>query len=410
MSYNVNRSITDDHYRYKMPKLEVKIEGRGNGIKTVLVNIVDVAKALERPPAYICKFFGCELGAQTQSDGKNDRYIVNGLHERETFQRLLDVFVGKFVLCTNCKNPETDLVVKKRGTVIDQICKACGHQGTVDMSHRLTTFILKYPPNGNNVKGDPLTKKKDRKKEKQNNEVRSDDDNYHDEDWAVDVSKEAVEERASVLSLSAKNLIASNDEKSQVERLENFYEYVKEQKEKGRLKPDAKVSVFRGIEAEAKILDVKEDKGVAVIAELLLDENIIKQLSQYRIQFLLFTHNNLKSQKHLLCTVEKIVERYKELLLPKISTILKSLYDHDIVEEEVFLDWGQRSKTGADIRSKAAPFLKWLREAEEETADEGEEKEEEEESVADVRINSFIFCSQWWLLNHYIHSSIRYYL
>ena len=30
-----------------------QVEGKGNGIKTVIVNMVDIAKALQRPPA--CK-------------------------------------------------------------------------------------------------------------------------------------------------------------------------------------------------------------------------------------------------------------------------------------------------------------------------------------------------------------------
>lgn len=30
--------------------LSIQVEGKGNGIKTVIVNMVDVAKALNRPP------------------------------------------------------------------------------------------------------------------------------------------------------------------------------------------------------------------------------------------------------------------------------------------------------------------------------------------------------------------------
>lgn len=48
-SVNVNRSISDAFYRYKMPRLMAKVEGKGNGIKTVIVNMVDVAKAIGRP-------------------------------------------------------------------------------------------------------------------------------------------------------------------------------------------------------------------------------------------------------------------------------------------------------------------------------------------------------------------------
>ena len=50
---NVRRDVTDPFYRYKMERIQSKIEGKGNGIKTVIVNLTSVANSLDRPPA--CK-------------------------------------------------------------------------------------------------------------------------------------------------------------------------------------------------------------------------------------------------------------------------------------------------------------------------------------------------------------------
>jgi len=100
---NIRRDVDDKFYRYRMPVLLTKIEGKGNGIKTVIPNMSDVARALSRPPTYITKFFGCELGAQTPLDEKNDRYIVNGAHDAARLRELLDGFIDKFVLSVRAK-------------------------------------------------------------------------------------------------------------------------------------------------------------------------------------------------------------------------------------------------------------------------------------------------------------------
>lgn len=124
-SVNVNRGVSDAFYRYKMPRIQAKVEGKGNGIKTVIVNMVEVAKAISRPPTYPTKYFGCELGAQTQFDFKNERFIVNGSHDAVKLQDLLDGFIRKYVLCPNCDNPETELLVNaKKGTISQVILRS----------------------------------------------------------------------------------------------------------------------------------------------------------------------------------------------------------------------------------------------------------------------------------------------
>lgn len=389
MSYNVNRSVTDAFYRYKMPKLLAKVEGKGNGIKTVIVNMIDVAKAIGCPPTYPCKFFGCELGAQTQFDFKNDRYIVNGSHDANKLQQLLDVFIKKFILCTECDNPETSLFPNEKKGIIKQTCKACGHQTQLDMRHKLTTFILKNPPD---VKPDQLGNSKTQKKHRTknslqpgspngDNEVNGADD---DDDWAVDVSDAAVAERMKDLSAGVKHLTVSNHaDRSQAERLELFYDYCKSKRSEGVLVPGAGVPVFKDIAAEADTLEIRDSKAIMVLVELLFDENCVKQLNQYRILLLLFTHGNIKSQKYLLGAIEKLTDMKKDVLLPKIPIILKTLYDTDIVDEEILQEWGKKAskkyvskEVAQEIHKEAQPFLKWLQEAEEEESDESDESDE----------------------------------
>ena len=62
---NVNSEVTDSFYRYKMPRILAQVEGKGNGIKTVTVKMVDIAKALSRPPAFKCNRFMIHVASQT---------------------------------------------------------------------------------------------------------------------------------------------------------------------------------------------------------------------------------------------------------------------------------------------------------------------------------------------------------
>ncbi|XP_043481593.1 eukaryotic translation initiation factor 5 [Leptopilina heterotoma] len=400
-SLNVNRNVSDAFYRYKMPRIQAKVEGKGNGIKTVIVNMVEVAKAIGRPATYPTKYFGCELGAQTQFDFKNERFIVNGSHDATKLQDLLDGFIRKYVLCPSCDNPETELLVSAKKGTISQGCKACGHHGLLETNHKLNTYILKNPPSLNPAaQGSSLTEGKRGKRSKKNGDVNGDrsgspdnetsttdivveapvkmaNEDDDDSNWAVDVSEEAVRARLQDLTDGAKGMTISDDlEKTEKERMDIFYKLVKCRRDAGQLdNPKELVS-------EAERLEIKT-KAPLVLAELLFDQGIAAQIKKHRLLLLRFTHGDSKAQKYLLRGIEQIIALHKDVLMPKVPGIFKLFYDSDILEEKAFLEWESKvSKKNVskdlsqEIHDKAAPFITWLKEAEEEESESEEEDDD----------------------------------
>jgi len=145
MSLNIGGSADDEYFRYTMPPIDVKIEGSGNGIKSVITNMSEIATALRRDPGYPTKYFAIELGALSKWDDARAVGIVNGEHRKETLQKLLGEFISRYVLCAACKNPETELKVKKDGTIRAK-CLACGHSFDSDNRHKLAVYIRNHPP------------------------------------------------------------------------------------------------------------------------------------------------------------------------------------------------------------------------------------------------------------------------
>jgi translation initiation factor 5 len=275
--------------------------------------------------ADVIKYFGFELGAQTNTNPADDRWIINGAHEASKLQDYLDGFINKFVLCKMCKNPETDVNVKDGNIVLD--CKACGKRSDVDLRHKLSGFILKQAPKKG--KKDKSEKKARRAKAKENGDVEtngngqvspqgSNSDNAEDDaeaddlaieansddeltrrinaeakdlngsagkedSWTVDVSEEAVKARAQDLPDDfKKGLTLDEDEDVDGEgSLNNAYDQLGSwimstaESKKGGVKELEDVEIY--LKAKEFGIETKH-KTLTVLAQTIFDDSIVTQI------------------------------------------------------------------------------------------------------------------------------------
>jgi len=329
---------------------------------------------------------------------------VNGSHDADRLQNLLDGFIKKFVLCDECSNPETNLVVSVKKGMITRRCIACGHTSNVDMRHKLTTFILKNPADEVLQSTTPSKGKKSKKDKDDRNSPETEQtaqqrmaaqratggtidvppeqlEAVDDDDWGEDFSEEAVKQRMEELSGAAKGLALTDDlEKTDKDRMDILYKLIKEKRDSGKLKTSAGV---KEVVAEAERLEVKE-KVPLILVELLLTEKVLSQAKDHRILLLSFCKDNLKAQKYLVGGLEMLIgKEYSAALMPRVPHIFKAFYDMDILDEEIILEWAKKiskkyvsKEIAQQMREKAKPFIDWLEQASEEEEDEDEEEEE----------------------------------
>lgn len=416
---NIRRDVTDPFYRYKMEKLQSKIEGKGNGIKTVIVNLDSVAKSLSRPPAYLIKYFGFELGAQANAKPTDERWIINGAHDAAKLQDYLDGFISKFVLCKKCKNPETDVQIKDEKITLD--CKACGQRSDVDPRLKLSTFIVRNNPKGGKKEKKDKKARREAKKEKAANgeqdaspgdsngsengeeengdvgvEAGSDDEltrrinseakdidveEVEDDSWAVDMSEAAIKARARDLPDDLKrSLVLENgddeaDGPSSYEQLGSWI--VDAAAEAGDVTKVSDIDIYKkardfGIESKHKTL--------AVLAQSIFDDKIVKQIED-RAPLLKKLITSERHEKSFLGGTERFVGQDRPALLTQIPAILLGYFQNDLVSEETLKAWGAKTSkkyvdiaTSKKIHKAAQPFIEWL-----ENAESDEESEEESE-------------------------------
>ncbi|KAL7155984.1 hypothetical protein ABFS83_03G112700 [Erythranthe nasuta] len=423
---NIGAGNKDDaFYRYKMPRMITKIEGRGNGIKTNIVNMVDIAKALGRPASYTTKHFGCELGAQSKFDEKTGASHVNGAHDTSKLAGLLENFIKKFVQCYGCGNPETEIIITK-SQMINLKCAACSFISEVDMRDKLTTFILKNPPeskkgskdkkamrraekerlkegeaadeevkklkkdaakkkgsSGNlkEVAAKAITKKKSIHSDEDHSpngsshaddhEVECDDDDDNIQ-WQTDTSSLAAQQRIKeqLNAVTASMVMLSTDEekpksgKSSPKRAANEI--------KKFIKKGSPVSQFKPL---LQSLSGTQQQITDALFEALFEgvgKGFAKEVVKKR-NYLAAAVEEEGSQAVLLHAVESFCGKASNEAVKEVALVLKALYDSDVVEEEFIVEWYEKGVNGGNkgspIWKNVKPFVEWLQSAESESED-----------------------------------------
>ncbi|KAK8914492.1 putative eukaryotic translation initiation factor 5-2 [Platanthera zijinensis] len=407
---NIGAANSDDaFYRYKMPRMITKIEGRGNGIKTNVVNMVDIAKALARPASYTTKYFGCELGAQSKFDEKTGTSHVNGAHETVKLAGLLENFIKKYVQCYGCGNPETEIIITKT-QMITLKCAACGFLSDVDMRDKLTTFIIKNPPEqkkgskdkkamrraekerlkeGEAADEEQKKVKKETTKKKTSKEVvgskptgkkkaagsdedgnsnspngsQGDDVEAADEDdiqWQTDASAEAARQRIQeqLNSVTAEMVMLStiDEQDSKPEKKQKKPESPKSngtinhEKLVAEIKDEAEKGL-KSIELVkfAKLQSGSPQEVMDALFEAIFDgigKGFAKEVTRKK-NFIAAAVQEDGEQMLLLRAVEAFCDKCNGDAVKEVALAVKALYDADLLEEESVVEWYQEGVSGA---------------------------------------------------------------
>jgi translation initiation factor 2 subunit 2 len=111
----VDASTSD---RFEIPKVRGQVQGKN----TIITNIKEITDYIRRPIEHLAKFLQKELA--TAGKIENDRLILNTKINSQRVNEKLELYVKEFVLCHECKKPDTEIISEKG--IKFKHCLACG--------------------------------------------------------------------------------------------------------------------------------------------------------------------------------------------------------------------------------------------------------------------------------------------
>jgi translation initiation factor 2 subunit 2 len=105
------------HERFQVPIPDVLIEGK----TTVLRNFGDIIDVIRREPDHFLAYLLNEIGTAGRLDQR--RVIFKGKVTQKQIEDKIQNYVDTYVICSECKRPDTRLVKEDRIQVI--VCESC---------------------------------------------------------------------------------------------------------------------------------------------------------------------------------------------------------------------------------------------------------------------------------------------
>lgn len=373
----------------------------------MIPNITDVASSLHRSPGEVNKFFGTELGAQSRYSPDTDKAIVNGAHTDGLLQELMHRYIEKFVLCPNCRLPESEYKIKN--DCIFHRCKACGAKEMVDMSHKLCNFILaedKKAKKEAKSKGGKKSSEKDDDKDSSKKKKKSKDDSDEEKKKA---KKEKKKEKKSKKEKKENDgdeeeeedyiKAALNGKSKEDPDLGGSEEDSNEDDDASEAGVDDAGALLLAVEATqtwllehpgdamdtARLVEfitnqqmasaLKSHEKVAILVHAALCEFRPKEdIPRFAPVLAALTQQNPIMERHLIAALEVLcVDKPKHF-----PVLIKMLFDEDALQEETILAWADAGRSEytlveeeqrAILRGEAEPVVVWLQDSDSEDDD-----------------------------------------
>jgi translation initiation factor 2 subunit 2 len=110
--------------RFEIPVADTQMQGS----KTLIRNFEALATTFRRPAEMLMRYMQKELAVPTTIEGQ--RLVLHGKFNDRIINEKVKNFCEIFVLCKECKKPDTNIVMGEHGFK-QLVCEACGARSPI---------------------------------------------------------------------------------------------------------------------------------------------------------------------------------------------------------------------------------------------------------------------------------------